>query len=80
MLLSSIPVSLLPYFHNKGADQTVCRGETLIGMNFERKKIPTSSVNCQASKADPNYFSVSTNESAQGVSPPCQIRKVNILD
>ena len=24
MLLSSIPVSLLPYFHNKGADQTVC--------------------------------------------------------
>ena len=24
MLLSPIPVTLLPYFHNKGADQTVC--------------------------------------------------------
>ena len=27
MLLSSIPVSLLPYFHNKGADQTVWGGD-----------------------------------------------------
>ena len=29
MLLSSIPVSLLPYFHNKGADQTVWCGWNL---------------------------------------------------